>query len=249
LKVRGKGDKTVSAFLSVPIVAVVGSRKSGKTTTVEALVRELTKKGYRVGTIKHVHEPDFTFDARGKDTWRHAQAGARIIVGAAEEEMVTIKKGNTSRFNLNDLTGNFRDGIDVVVLEGFRGLVAQDLTVPKIVAAKTKKEIEDALRTFKPILAFSGAIARNHVRATEIPYVDVMTEPEKLLEIVDKRIGPIVQKRRESKETVSITVNGKPLPLNPYVQKVTRNVLFAIVSTLKGAQLKGHENVEIDIAN
>lgn len=239
----------MSAVLSVPIVAVVGSRKSGKTTTVEALVRELTKKGYRVGTIKHVNEPDFTFDARDKDTWRHAQAGARVIVGVATEETVVIKKGNTSRCTLHDLTRNFKDDIDVVVLEGFRSLVAQDLAVPKIVAAKTKKEIEEALRFFKPILGFTGAIPKNQVTVSEIPYVDVKTEPEKLMMIVDKRIWPIVQKRRGSKEAVRIIVNGKPLPLNPYVQKVTRNVLFAVVSTLKGAQLKGHENVEIDIAS
>jgi len=237
------------ATLSVPIIAVVGSRKSGKTTTVEAIVRELTKKGYRLATIKHVHEPDFTFDSRGKDTWRHAQAGARIIVGVAAEETVVIKRGKTSRCTLDDLTQNCRDGTDVIVLEGFRGLVAQDLTVPKIVTAKTREEIEEALRLFKPILAFTGPIAKNQATAFKIPYVDVRTEPEKLSEIVDKRIGPIVQKRRESREALTITVNGRLLPLNPYVQKVTRNVLFALVSTLKGVQITGHENVQIDITD
>ncbi len=236
------------AALPVPTIAVVGSRKSGKTTTVEVIVRELTKKGYRVATVKHVHEPNFTFDARGKDTWRHAQAGASIIVGVAAEEIVVIRKRDTSGYTLGDITQIFcRDVTDVIVLEGFRDLVAQDLTVPKVVTAKTKEDIEEALKLFKPIVAFAGLIASNEVAALRVPYVDVKAEPEKLTEIIDKRVAKIVQKRRESKETISITVNGKTLPLNPYVQKVTRNVLFGIVSTLKGAKIKGNENVRIEI--
>jgi len=38
------------------------------------------------------------------------------------------------------------------------------------------------------------------------------------------------------------------LPLNPYVQKVTRNVLFGVISTLKGATIEGDENIFIKIA-
>ncbi|MCJ7559854.1 molybdopterin-guanine dinucleotide biosynthesis protein B, partial [Candidatus Bathyarchaeota archaeon] len=64
-------------------IAVVGSKKSGKTTTIENLVRELTKKGYKVAAIKHVSEPDFTIDTAGKDTWKFAKAGAKTIISVA----------------------------------------------------------------------------------------------------------------------------------------------------------------------
>ncbi|MCK4583557.1 molybdopterin-guanine dinucleotide biosynthesis protein MobB, partial [Candidatus Bathyarchaeota archaeon] len=37
-------------------VAVVGFKDSGKTRAVETLVAELTRRGYRVGTLKHTAE-------------------------------------------------------------------------------------------------------------------------------------------------------------------------------------------------
>ena len=66
--------------MKAAIIAVVGSKKSGKTTTIEALTRELVKRGFKVAAVKHVSEPDFTMDTKGKDTWRFAQAGARIVI-------------------------------------------------------------------------------------------------------------------------------------------------------------------------
>lgn len=237
------------APISTPIIAVVGSRKSGKTTTVETIVKELTKRGYRTATVKHIHEPNFTIDAKSKDTWRHAQAGAQIVVGVAAKELATIKKGDTTKYTLSDITQSCEDNTDIIILEGFRGIVAQDLTVPKIVTVKNKDEIMEATQVFKPILAFTGPISKTEMSRFKIPYVDVKKEPEKLVEITEKRVAPIIQRRRESKETLTININGKMLPLNPYVQKVSRNVLFAVVSTLKGATIKGDENVQITITS
>ncbi len=237
------------AYLPIPIIAVVGSRKSGKTTTVEAIVRELTRKGYRIATIKHIHEPNFTIDAKGKDTWRHAQAGATITVGVSKKEFATIRKVDTTKYVLSDITQNCQDNTDIIVLEGFRGVVAQDLTVPKVVTAKNEDEIEEAVQVFKPILAFTGSVSKRETTDLKIPVVDVKKEPEKLIEIIEKRVAPIIQKRRESKETLNININGKMLPLNQYVQKVTRNVLFAVISTLKGAAIKEDENVQINITS
>jgi len=237
------------ALPSIPIVSVVGSRRSGKTTAVEALVRGLTAKGYRVTTVKHIHQPDFTIDTEARDTWRHAHAGAKIVVAVAAGELTTIKKVDTTKYTLSDITKNCEDNTDVIIVEGFRNLVAQDLTIPKVVTARTTEEIEEALRVFKPIVAFTGLVSKTEGAQLKIPtpLVDVIQEPRRLIEIVEKRIGPIIQKRRGSKETVIIDINGKMLPLNSYVQKVTRNVLFGIISTLKGATVNGDENVQITI--
>lgn len=235
----------MQGYLPVPVIAVVGSRKSGKTTTVEATVRELTRRGYRVATIKHINEPDFTISPEGKDTWRHAKAGAQITVGVAQKELATIKKIDTAKLTLNDITQNINGNIDIIITEGFRSLVKLDQTIPKIVSVKNKTEIDEASQTFKPILAFTGPSSRSETAEFKIPYVDVQQEPKKLAEIIEKRVGPVVEKRRVSKETVTIQINNKILPLNPYVQKVTKNVLLAIISTLKGAAIKGNENINI----
>lgn len=64
-------------------VHIVGRQGHGKTTLMIRLVQELTRRGYRVGTIKHTrHTHDL--DRPGSDSYRHRQAGAApaaIITG------------------------------------------------------------------------------------------------------------------------------------------------------------------------
>ena len=61
------------------ICTIVGVRKSGKTTTVTGLIKELKKRGYRVGTVKSVFCPEFTLDTSDSNTWRHREAGADLV--------------------------------------------------------------------------------------------------------------------------------------------------------------------------
>jgi len=167
------------------IVAVVGSKRSGKTTAVEALVKELTKRGYTVATAKHISETDFTIDTEGKDTWRHAKAGAKIIISVAPNETTIIKKENTSNYTLNNIVKNCEKEADILILEGFRNLVKDKLNVPKIVTIKKADEAKEAKKLFKPILAFTGT-ALPEAFKTEIPYIDVIKQPEKLADIIEK---------------------------------------------------------------
>lgn len=235
--------------LPIPIIAVVGSRHSGKTATVEAVVRGLTNKGYRVATAKHIHDPSFTIDTKGRDTWRHTKAGALITAAVALKEISVIKKTETTKLSITDITRNCDDHVDIIILEGFRGLIAQDPTVPKIVSVRNPQEIDEATKVFKPILAFTTISPRDTFKETRSPLLNIQNETEEFIKIIDKRIGPIIAKRRETSDFTSIEINGTPLPLNPFVQKVTRNVLLAILSTLKGAEPKGNENIQIRITN
>ncbi len=59
----------------VKVLHVVGRKNAGKTTLVAALVRELTGRGIRVGTIKHTSH-DYELDVPRKDSHVHRQAGA-----------------------------------------------------------------------------------------------------------------------------------------------------------------------------
>jgi len=230
----------------MPIIAVVGSRQSGKTTTVEALVRGLTEKGYRVATAKHIPEADFTIDTRGKDTWRHAQAGAKTIMSMAPNELTIIKKVDTTRYDLSALVEQCEREVDILILEGFRKLVAKDLSIPKVVAVKNVREVSETSEYFKPILVFEGS-AKVKIEGLRIPKVDVLREPQKLVEIVNKRVGPIIKKRRAFRETLRIKVDHKTLPLNPFVKNFVRSVVLSMVSTMKGTTIKGNENVFIEI--
>ena len=74
------------------VIAVIGTRNSGKTTVVEVIIKGLTKKGYSVASAKHIPEKEFTIDTQGKDTWRHAKAGASTVLSISPNELTIIKK-------------------------------------------------------------------------------------------------------------------------------------------------------------
>jgi len=84
-----------------PAIAVVGRKNSGKTRVIEILTIELTKRGYKVAAVKHVPKKDFTIDTEGRDTWRFANAGAKIVVAVSPMEIATIEKGDTRGLTLN----------------------------------------------------------------------------------------------------------------------------------------------------
>lgn len=217
------------------IVAVVGNSNSGKTTAVEALIRGLTKKGYNVASAKHIPEPEFTLDKEGKDTWRHAKAGASTVLSVAPNELTTIKKVDTTKHNLEQIVTEIPEETDVIILEGFKGLVRQDATIPKLVATKTVNEISEALDRYKNILAFIGSVPEKTVE-TEVPFVDVRKEPQKLVDLVNQKVEILVERKRKREENITIQINGKFLPLSPFVQQIVRDTFLAMISTLKGVK-------------
>ncbi len=230
----------------MPIVAVVGSKKSGKTTAIETLVRGLTKRGYKVATVKHIPETDFTIDTKGKDTWRHAKAGANTVMSVAPNELTVIKKLDTTKYNLEQIVTECEDGMEIIILEGFKKLIEQNPSVPKIVAVKTTDEALRASGQYKPILTFVGPIPTEAAKL-KIPYVDVLKEPEKLVDLVDKKIEALIERKRKHEEKLKIQINKRVLPLNPFVQKIMRNTILGMISTLKGVTIKGDERISVII--
>lgn len=57
---------------------IIGGKNHGKTTLVVELVEEFTRRGIRVGTIKHTHH-QHELDVPGKDSYRHRMAGASTV--------------------------------------------------------------------------------------------------------------------------------------------------------------------------
>jgi molybdopterin-guanine dinucleotide biosynthesis protein B len=226
------------------IVAVVGSSNSGKTTAVEALIKGLSKRGYTVASAKHIPDPEFTIDTEGKDTWRYAKAGATTVLSVASKELTIIKKVDTTESSLEQIVAETPDEVDIVILEGFKGLVEQDTTMPKIVATKTDEEISEALERYKNILAFMGHIPDGKVD-TEVPFIDALKEPQKLVDLVNNKVAVLVERKRKREEKITIQVDEKYLPLGDFVQDIIRNTVLAMISSLKGVKIKREEKVSI----
>jgi molybdopterin-guanine dinucleotide biosynthesis protein MobB len=169
--------------LKTVIVGVVGGKKSGKTTTIEVLTRELSKRGYQVAVAKHIPEANFTIDTKGKDTWRFAQAGAKTVIAASAKEFAIIKR-TFGELSLEKILQSC-SSVDIVFLEGFRKLVSQKKSVYKIVIAKSAREVEEAVEVFDPIIAFTGSYRPKKVE-TKIPYVEVLKNGEKMADLVEK---------------------------------------------------------------
>jgi molybdopterin-guanine dinucleotide biosynthesis adapter protein len=226
------------------LVAVVGSSKSGKTTAIEGIITGLIKQGYSVASAKRIPEPDFTIDTEGKDTWRQAKAGANTVLSVAPRELTIIKKIETKNCTLEQLVAEIPNETDIIIIEGFKTLVQQDMTIPKIVATKTDQEISEALERYNNILAFIGHVPEQKME-TEVPFIDAINNPEKLVELVSNKIAVMVERKRKREEKITIMVNEKTLPLGDFVQDIVRNSVLAMVASLKGVKIKGEEKVSI----
>ena len=169
----------------VPVaIAVVGGKKSGKTSTIEILSKELTQRGYKIAAVKHIPEPDFTIDTKDKDTWKFARSGAKIVVAVSAAEIATIEKKEFRNPSLKAILRKCKDS-DLVFLEGFRKLVAKDKSIYKIVVVRSHEEIVKSFEIFNPILAFTGPYQPKS-GLKRIPYVDIREDSERLADLVER---------------------------------------------------------------
>jgi molybdopterin-guanine dinucleotide biosynthesis protein B len=101
----------------VPVISFVAKSGTGKTTYLEKLIAEMKRRGYRVGCIKHdVH--GFDIDKPGKDTWRHAKAGADVVCISSPEKMAVIKKVD-QELKLAGVLKYIND-VDIIFTEGYK---------------------------------------------------------------------------------------------------------------------------------
>ncbi len=99
------------------VLGIVGRPDSGKTTLIEKLIPEFTRRGLRVGAVKRVAR--FDIDMPGKDSWRHGQAGAAAYTVASASKLAFIARRDEEA-TLEEIVARYFGGYDVVVCEGYR---------------------------------------------------------------------------------------------------------------------------------
>jgi len=101
------------------VFGIVGWKNSGKTTLVEALIREFAARGLRVSTVKHAHHA-FDIDVPGKDSYRHREAGAgEVLVASGRRWALMHELRDEDEPRLELLLARL-SACDLVLVEGFK---------------------------------------------------------------------------------------------------------------------------------
>ncbi len=112
--------------MSSPVVfGIYGKSDSGKTTLVVQLVKQLIQGGYRIATVKRTNK-GISMDTKKKDTWRHHDAGASLVVFSSSCETDFLLHEQMDSAGIIRRISDLKD-IDVVIIEG-----ADDPAIPKI---------------------------------------------------------------------------------------------------------------------
>jgi len=155
------------------IISVVGVRQSGKTSTVEVLVKELKKRGFSVGTVKSINCPLFEIEESEKsNTRRHKKAGADVVCASARGETTFIYGEGLGQNRIFE-----KMNVDYLILEG-----DYQSDVPRIICAHEEDEIPP--RITKQTFLVSGRIADRQDQVCGFPAVSAVKAPSVFVEKV-----------------------------------------------------------------
>ena len=125
------------------VIGISGYSGSGKTTLVERLIPALRARGQRVSVVKHAHHK-FDIDHEGKDTFRHRAAGAFEVVVASDQRLALIREfEQPAQLTVHHLLAELYDGVDWVLVEGFKQSDLQKLEVWRAVNGKAARYVDD----------------------------------------------------------------------------------------------------------
>ncbi|NWG01846.1 MAG: molybdopterin-guanine dinucleotide biosynthesis protein B [Syntrophaceae bacterium] len=213
----------------IPIISIVGKSDSGKTTLIEKLVPELTRRGYRVATVKHdIH--GFEVDREGKDSWRHKQAGAHTVVISSPNKVALIRDVEKD-LTLDEIREKLIQDVDLILSEGYKKDVQ-----PKIEIFRKEKHRE-LLCTQEDQLV---AITSNQKFDIGVPCFD-LEDMKGLADFIEKNfLTPT------SPPEIFLKVDGKNISLSPFVKDFLAKTIQGMLSSLKGCEPSHRIDIRIE---
>jgi len=232
------------------VISITGLSGSGKTSTIEHIIKELISRGYTVGSVKEIHFEAFAMDTEGKNTWRHRQAGSDTVTARSANETNVLYKGHMPIY---DLLAHYDQ--DFVLLEGVR-----DAVVPEIAVAS-----EDGTPKLSPLtFVVSGRFANTHSGTYKgLPIINGVTDTKKLVDLIIEKTPSLMydvdpeccsacgmdcrtflSKHLKGEidintcvlknSKVKLTIDGKNIYMVPFVEAILKNVVTGVVKELKG---------------
>ena len=213
----------------IPIISIVGKSDSGKTTLIEKLVPELTRRGYRIATVKHdVH--GFEVDREGKDSWRHKKAGAHTVVISSPNKVALIRDVEKD-LTLDEIREKLIQDVDLILSEGYKKDVQ-----PKIEIFRKEKH-QELLCTKEDNLI---TIVSDQTFNIGVPCFD-LEDMEGLSNFIEKTFL-----RSKRGREISLKVDGKVIPLKPFIKDFLSNAVKGMLTSLKGCKTAKQIEIHID---
>lgn len=213
----------------IPIISIVGKSDSGKTTLIEKLVPELNSRGYRIATVKHdIH--GFEIDREGKDSWRHKQAGAHTVVISSPNKVALIRDVEKD-LSLEEIREKLIQDVDLIISEGYKKDVQ-----PKIEVFRKEKHKELLCTEDDNFVA----IVSSQKLDVGVPCFDL----EDMKGVVDFIEKEFLKSKRKGE--ISLRVDGRLVPLNPFVRGFLTNAIRGMVTSLKRCETARHIEIRIE---
>ena len=213
----------------IPIVSIVGKSNIGKTTLIEKLLPELTRRGVRVATVKHdVH--GFEVDREGKDSWRHKKAGAHTVVISSPEKVALIRDVEKD-LTLEEIREKLIQDVDLILSEGY------------------KKDVQPKIEVFRKG-KYEGLLCTREDRLMAVVSDQTFDVGVPCFSLDDIRgVADFIEKTflsRRGGKTATLRVNGRSIPLNPFVRNFITGAVQGMVSSLKGCDAASTIDIHIE---
>jgi len=248
--------------------SVIGTKETGKTTTIEHLIGELKKRRYSIGSIKDIHYEKFAIDTEGTNTHRHRLAGSELVTARGYYETDILFQ---EKLKIEDILRFYEQ--DYVIMEG-----VTDYNIPLILCLKEGKDIRDykGKEYFKRIFAVSGVVADGKKEIEGLPVIDATGQASELVDLIEEKVysllpdfppdccdacgyscrelGERILKGRSRRKDcildrsdIKLEIDGKKIEIVPFVQDLLRDTLLALVSNLKG--YKKEKSIKLTIGD
>lgn len=214
--------------MNVPVISIVGTSGSGKTTLVTKIIAELCRRGFSVAAIKHdAHE--FSIDHKGKDSWRHKQAGASSVAISSPAKFAVIKDVK-SEWPPERIIQTFLQDADIVITEGYK-----KGAFPKIEVVRAAHS-EKSVCALDPLLL---AYATNVKIKTDLPLFK-LNDFKRLADFIEKKVI-----KTHPPQEVSLIVNGSVVTLKPFIANLLKDGISGMIKSLKGCSKADEIEVRI----
>lgn len=199
------------------IVAVVGLSESGKTRLLAGLIAECKRRGLRTFAVKHCAH-GFSLDLEGKDTWTYSRAGADGVAMVSPEEWAVFRT-LPEEDDLAALAARAFPDADVVLIEG--GKHARGVRKIEVL----RPGVSEIVQT-PPEELLAVVTDREAPPGTAVP----VFAPSQASELCDL----ILSGGEDIMPEIKLEIDGKDIPLNPFVRTFIENTVLGMVTSLTG---------------